>query len=480
MTEQKIKIFDLVIIGGGSAGLSVASAAAQLGLHVALLERDKMGGDCLNTGCVPSKSLLAASKYAHMMRSSDAYGIESVDPVVNFSAVKDYVFKVISRIEPHDSVERFEGLGVTVIKDAGKFVGRDVIELSDGSKIKAKNFVIATGSRARVPDIPGLEKDKVLTNENIFELRQKPDRLIIIGGGPIGIEMAQAHKRLGSKVTIIDSGEILSKDDAAHVEVVRTVLSDEGVKIIERAAVKELRHTGPDSVELVYTKGGEDLTVRGSHVLVATGRLPNVETLGLEEAGVTYSDRGIETDKRLRTSNKKIYAAGDVIGGPQFTHVAGYHAGIIVKNLIFKIPAKVDYTALPWVTYTDPELAQVGVTEDVAKEKYGESIRVVTWSFKDNDRALAEGKTQGRAKVITLKNGRVIGASIVGPSAGDLLGVWSVIISSKMKIGAVADIIAPYPTLGEINKRLAGAYYTPSLFSDKTRFFVSLLQRLPF
>ncbi len=476
--DAKNIIVDLCVIGAGSAGLSVASGVVQLGLDVALIEKSKMGGDCLNTGCVPSKALLAAAKAAQVMRTSDKYGIAEQEPDIDFNAVKTHVSDVIKVIEPHDSVERFEGLGVKVIKGAAAFTSAHTVQVGEQT-ITARYFVISTGSRAAIPPIEGLDPDKILTNENIFELREKPDHLIIVGGGPIGIEMAQAHKRLGCKVTVLDMGSILPHDDPDLTAVVRDSLDNEGVRLLENIKIEKIAHA-EKGVRVYVEKDGEQNAIDGSHLLIAAGRQVNVDGLELEKAGIVYDRRGIQVDARLRTNHKHIYAAGDVAGGPQFTHVAGYHAGIIIRNMIFKTPAKIDYKALPWVTYTDPELANVGMTESKAREKYGDSIKVVKWKFKENDRATAERRTDGMIKVVTRKNGKILGAAIVGPHAGELIGVWVLAISKGLKIGAITGMIVPYPTFGEISKRAAGAFYTASLFSDRTRKIVGLLQKLPF
>lgn len=478
MAETNTIHFDLCIIGAGSGGLSVASGAAQLGLNVALIEKAEMGGDCLNTGCVPSKALLAAAKQAQGFRGSDKFGIKAQEPEVDFGKVKDHVFDVIAQIEPHDSQERFEGLGVSVFREFGTFVDSKTVKAGD-TLITAKNFIISTGSKASVPPIDGLEKDKVFTNENIFDLREKPDHLAIIGGGPIGIEMAQAHRRLGSEVTVIDMASIMANDDPELVDVVRRALVDEGVKLLEETGIETIMHQDDGSVKIRVKKGADSDIIHASHLLAAAGRAPNID-IGLEAAGIEHDRRGIKVDARLRTNKKHIFAIGDVAGGPQFTHVAGYHAGIIIKNIVFKLPGKVDYTALPWVTYSDPELAHVGLLERQARETYGDSIKTVSWQIKDNDRATSERKSAGLIKVVMRKNGRIIGASIVGPSAGELIGPWILAISSGLKIGAFANMIAPYPTFGEISKRAASAYYTPSLFSDKTRKITGLLRKIPF
>ncbi|KJE33854.1 dihydrolipoamide dehydrogenase [Thalassospira sp. HJ] len=470
---NKIINTDICVIGAGSGGLSVAAGAVQMGAKVVLIEKGKMGGDCLNTGCVPSKALLAAAHAAENARQASRFGVLTGSVDVDFGRAIDHVHSVIADIAPHDSVERFEELGCTVIQAEARFIGPGEVTAGD-STIKAKRFVIATGSRAAIPPIPGLESVCYFTNETIFENRVRPEHLIIIGGGPIGLEMAQAHHQLGAKVTVIEMGTILPKDDPDLVAVVRDRIKADGISLYEGAKTKEILNVN-DQIRVVIEHQGIEITLEGSHLLLATGRKPNVENLGLSDAGIDHSERGISVDARLRTSNRKVFAIGDVTGGLQFTHMAGYDAGIVIRNALFRLPAKVDHSGVPWVTYTNPELAQVGLTETVAREKFGDDIRVVTWDYAENDRARAEADTEGFIKVITTPKGKILGAAIVGRQAGELIGVWSLAISKKMKIGAIAGMIAPYPTLGELSKRVAGAWYTPSLFSEKTRKLVRFL-----
>lgn len=465
---------DICVIGGGSGGLSVAAGASQMGADVVLLESGKMGGDCLNYGCVPSKAMIAAAHAAHAVRSADRFGIAAGEPTVDFEKVHDHVHGVIGAIAPHDSVERFEGMGVRVIQERGKFVGPNKVQAGD-TVITAKRVVISTGSRAGVPPIPGLEDVPFLTNETVFDKKAAPDHLVVIGGGPIGSELAQAHRRLGCRVTILEMFSVLGKDDQELAEVVKTRMKAEG--IVMREGIKIIKVERADNgIAVVIEEDGKEERIEGSDLLVSAGRVPNLEELDLEAAGIDYDKRGVTVDARLRTTNKKVFAIGDAAGGFQFTHVAGYHAGIVIRNVLFRLPAKVDYSALPWVTYTDPELAHVGMTEAQAKEKHGD-IRVLRHSFAENDRAQAERETDGMAKVITTAKGVIVGASIVGPHAGELLQSWILPIQKKMKIGAVAGLIIPYPTLGEVNKRAAGSYYTPKLFSEKTKKIVRFLLR---
>ena len=463
---------DICVIGGGAGGLSVAAGASQLGANVVLLESGKMGGDCLNHGCVPSKAMIAAAHAAHAVRSADRFGIGAGEPSVNFEKVHEHVRDVIGAIAPNDSVERFEGMGVRVIQERGKFVGANKVQ-AGGTVITAKRVVISTGSRASVPPIPGMEEVPFLTNESIFDKKVAPDHLIVIGGGPIGSELAQAHRRLGCSVTIIEMFSLLGRDDPELTEVVKNRMKAEGILMREGSKIIGVERSNRGVAVVIEEDGGEE-RIEGSDLLVSAGREANLEGLDLEAAGIDYDKHGVTVDNRLRTTNKRVFAIGDAAGGFKFTHLAGYHAGIVIRNMLFRLPAKVDHSALPWVTYTDPELAHVGMTEAQAREKHGD-IRVLRHSFAENDRAQAERETDGMAKVITTAKGIIVGASIVGPHAGELLQSWILPIQRKMKIGAVAGLIIPYPTLGEVSKRAAGSYYTPKLFSEKTRQIVRYL-----
>jgi pyruvate/2-oxoglutarate dehydrogenase complex dihydrolipoamide dehydrogenase (E3) component len=447
--------YDLAIIGAGSAGLSIAAAAAQFGERVVLFEKAEMGGDCLNTGCVPSKALLAAAKAAQAHRSSAMFGVAAADPKIDFAKVMAHVEGVINTIAPHDSQERFESLGVTVVRAPVRFKGTSALE-AKGKTYGARRIVIATGSRAGVPPIPGILDVPFFTNETIFKNRELPKHLIVIGGGPIGMEMALAHRRLGARVTVLEAFEPLAKDDPELTKVVLDSLQAEGIVI--RGGIKIERIAKTKSGLRIFAANAE--TIDGSHVLVAAGRVPNIEGLHLETAGIDFTKRGITVDASLRSvSNRRVYAAGDVAGGLQFTHVAGYHAGLIVRNALFRLPVKNRTDIIPWVTYTDPELAHVGLTEKDAAAKFGTSIRVLRWHFNENDRALAEGKGKGLVKIITAKNGKILGASIVGPNAGDLIAVWTLAISQGLKVSAIANMVLPYPTFGEAGKRAAITYY---------------------
>ena len=451
---------DILVIGAGSGGLSVAAGAVQMGAKVVLLEGHKMGGDCLNFGCVPSKALLAAGKQAHAMGAGGRFGITPVLAEVSYAGAKDHVRKVIETIAPVDSQERFEGLGVRVIREYGRFLNAREVQAGD-HVITARRIVIATGSRPFVPPIPGLDTVPYETNETIFDLRERPDHLIIIGGGPIGMEMAQAHVRLGSKVTVLEGAKALGKDDPELAAIVLERLRGEGIEIVEGAQAERIEG-GPGAIT-VHTGGGQSHS--GTHLLIAVGRTPNLDALDLDKAGIAHDRRGLTVDASLRTTNRRVYGVGDVAGPLQFTHVAGYHAGIVIRQIVLGLPAKARTDHIPWATYTDPELAQVGLTEAQAREIHGDKLEVARFAYHENDRAIAEGKTTGLIKVMVVK-GRPVGASIVGASAGDLIGIWALALANRMKMSAIAGMVAPYPTLGEINKRAAGAYFSPRLFDN--------------
>ena len=458
---ERIKT-DLLIIGAGSGGLSIAAGAVQMGAQVILLEGHKMGGDCLNFGCVPSKALIAAGKQAHAMKTGEKYGVAPVMPEVNYASAKDHVHNVIATIEPHDSQERFEGLGVHVIREYGRFISKTEVQAGN-TIIEARRIVIATGSGPFVPPIPGVDETPYYTNENIFDLRDKPEHLIVIGGGPIGLEMAQAHIRLGSKVTVIEAAKAMGKDDPELAAIVLENLRAEGVEIIEGQGAEKLSGT-EGSVSVTLSDGR---VVTGTHLLMAVGRKVNIGKLDLDKGGVAH-DRAVKVGPDLKSvTNKRVYAVGDAAGGLQFTHVAGYHAGIVIRSALLGLPAKQRTDHIPWATYTDPELAQVGLTEAEAKVKYGARLEVVRAEFSGNDRAIAEGKTTGLVKVMVVR-GRPVGASIVGPQAGELIQVWALAIANRLKMSAISNMVAPYPTLGEVNKRAAGAYFSPKLFDSPT------------
>jgi pyruvate/2-oxoglutarate dehydrogenase complex dihydrolipoamide dehydrogenase (E3) component len=465
---------DICVIGGGSAGLVVAAGASQMGASVVLIEKGLMGGDCLNYGCVPSKALLAAGRMAALAARAPRFGITLGEPAIDFAAVQERVSGVVAAIAPADSVERFRGLGVHVIQDEAAFTGPDAVRAGE-TDIRARRFVIATGSRPAVPPVAGLDGVRFFTNETIFANTERPDHLVILGGGPIGMEMAQAHRDLGCAVTVIEMDAPLGREDPEVVDILLTQLRGRGITVAAGAkAVEAAVHGG--GIALTVEEAGQRRTIVGSYLLVASGRAAAVAGLNLEAANVAYSAAGVRVDRRLRTTNRKIFAIGDVTGAQQFTHVASYHAGIVLRNILFRLPARVNENAIPRVTYTDPELAHVGMTEAEARAAVGR-IGVLRWPLAENDRAQTEGDTGGLVKIIVGKRGRILGASILGAHAGDLIHPWVLAISAKLKLGTMAGAIVPYPTRSEISKRAAGSYYQPALTSARTKRIVRFLAR---
>ncbi|WP_127595344.1 dihydrolipoyl dehydrogenase family protein [Nitratireductor alexandrii] len=457
MTDTILKP-DICVIGAGSGGLSVAAAAAAFGVPVVLVEKGRMGGDCLNYGCVPSKALIAAGKRAAALRGASAFGIADVEPKVDFKAVNRHVRDVIAAIAPNDSVERFTALGVHVIRAQARFTGPRTVVAGD-TEIRARRFVVATGSSPMVPPIPGLDDVDFLTNETIFDLTRRPSRLIVIGGGPIGIELAQAHRRLGSEVTVLEAFSALGRDDPEAAAAVLERLRGEGVVIRQNTAVARVERRGKTGVRVyVETDAGPE-PIDGSHLLVATGRTVDVDGLGLDEAGIAHDEKGVKVDAKLRTTNRRVYAIGDVAGGPQFTHVAGYHAGLVVRALLFRLPARENRAILPRVTYADPELAQVGMTEAEALKARG-GVRILRWPYAENDRAQAERQTAGFIKLMADRRGRLLGVTIVGANAGEMINLWALVLSKKLRLRDVAAYVPPYPTMSEIGKRAAITYFS--------------------
>ena len=462
---------DVCVIGAGSGGLSVAAGAAQMGARVVLVEAAEMGGDCLNAGCVPSKALLAAARAAQVMRAAGVFGIGAVEPAIDFAAVKDHVARTIAAIAPHDSQERFEALGVRVLRAPGRFVSPRELE-AGGIRIRARRFVIATGSRPVIPPIPGIERVNALTNETIFALRDRPEHLVVIGGGPVGIEMAQAHRRLGCRVTVIAGARALPKEDPELAAILLACLRAEGVEILEGARAEAVE---PTATGLAVIAGGR--RIEGSHLLVAAGRRPATEGLGLDLAGVEVTAAGVVVGPGLRSTNRRILAVGDVAGQGQFTHLAGYHAGVVIRAILFGLPSRTG-AVIPRVTYADPELAQVGLTEAEARARHGDRLTVIRQPWQGSDRAQAEARTEGLLKLM-VAGGRPVGVSILGERAGELVGLWSLALAARVRLSAVAGLVLPYPTLGELSKRAAGAYFSPKLFDNPlVRGAVRLVQRL--
>jgi pyruvate/2-oxoglutarate dehydrogenase complex dihydrolipoamide dehydrogenase (E3) component len=458
------------VIGGGAAGLTITAGAAQLGAKTLLIEKeDALGGDCLHYGCVPSKTLIKTAKVYHEIKHAVKFGLPQVDvKPVDFQQVSNRIRSVIGVIQKHDSVERFCSLGARVEFGQAEFIDEHSIRLN-GKTYSAKTWTIATGSSPSAPPFEGLDNVSYMTNKDIFYLDKLPGSMIILGGGPIAIEMAQAFNRLGTKVNVIQrSSQILSKEDKDMADTVMAQLSEEGVHFtLDSSIVKIMEKDGRKTVTY-KNKDGEIKSVSAEALLVAMGRAPNINGLGLENIGLTFTPKGIEVDNRLRTNHKHIYAAGDITGKYQFTHAAGYEGGIVISNAIFHLPRKTDYTFLPWCTYTSPELASIGLNEKGAKSA---GIKYSLWTeyFKDNDRSLAEGEETGKIKMLLDEKEKPIGVQILGPHGGDLLSEWVAVFNGKVKLSTLAGAVHPYPTLGEINKRVAGSFLSGKIFSDTVK-----------
>ena len=455
---------DLCVIGAGSAGLSVAYGAAHLGRSVVLYERENMGGDCLNTGCVPSKALIKAAKVAHERRHGAEFGIAPVEPEIDFQAVKAHIQGVIDQIAPVDSVERYSGFGVTVIKEDARFEDEQTI-VSDNHRVRAKRIVVAAGSRAAAPPIPGLADVPYLTNETIFQVPTLPKHLLIIGSGPIGLEMGQSFRRLGSKVTIIDIAEPLGASDPDHAKALIDALRAEGVDFRAPAKTKLISKTAR-TIKIEFEDGK---AVTGSHLLVAAGRTPNVDTLALDKGGVAYDKKGIDTDEALRTSNPRVYAAGDIAAGKGgLTHAAGHHAGALIKNLYFMPPglgsvfAKATTNRMPAVIYTQPELGSIGAG-------HADAAKTVHFDFAENDRSIAERDLVGGVKLYLDGKSKIIGASCVGSQAGEIINTISLAMAGGLKLSQITGMISPYPTRTEVVKRAASSHFTAAIFGPKAK-----------
>jgi pyruvate/2-oxoglutarate dehydrogenase complex dihydrolipoamide dehydrogenase (E3) component len=474
--------YDIGIIGGGAAGLTVASGAAQLGAKTLLVEKEEaLGGDCLHFGCVPSKTLIRTAHVYHLMKNAPRFGLPAVDlPPVDFAEVAGRIRSVIATIQHHDSEERFCGLGAKVAFGTPAFEDDHVVRIDDQT-ISAKNWVIATGSSAAVPPIEGLDGTSHITNREIFSLARLPESLLILGGGPIGIEMAQAFCRLGTRISVIErAGQILGKEDPDMAEAVQAALHKEGVSFYLNTEVTAAKDLGAEREVTVKDASGKTAVLKGEQLLVALGRRPNIADLALDQAGVAVGRGGVTVDSRMRTNRKHIYAAGDCSGGFQFTHAAGYEGGIVVSNAVFHLPRKADYTWMPWCTYTDPELASIGMNEKMAADA-GIRPNTVTEEFESNDRSLAEAERVGKIKLVLDEKENPIGVQIFGPQAGELIGEWVAALNGKVKLSTLAGAVHPYPTIGEINKKVLGNLYSPKIFSDTVKkglkFFFNLKGR---
>jgi len=459
--------YDIGVIGGGAAGLTVTAGSAQLGAKTLLIEKEPaLGGDCLHYGCVPSKTLIRTAQVYQRLKNLETFGLPSVAiPRVDFKPVAERIQRVIQRIQAHDSVERFCNLGARVVFGQAEFVDDHAVRL-DGETLSAKTWVLAMGSSPAVPKLPGLDTTSYLTNRDLFSLEELPASMIVLGAGPIACEMAQAFARLGTEVQVIQrSGQILSKEDRDLADLLQARLEAEGVRFHLKAGVKEVRD-GERTKEVLFTdKDGLEQVLRAEQLLVALGREANVSGLGLEKTGIEFTPRGIPVDARMRATQKHIYAAGDVTGVNQFTHAAGFEGGIVVSNAVFHVPRKADDTLMPWCTYTEPELASIGLNEKRAVDK-GLETRVFTEPFSGNDRSLAENEELGQIKLLLDPKDKPVGVQILGPQAGELLSEWVAALNGKARLTTLAGAIHPYPTLAEINKRVVGKVLEPKIFSE--------------
>lgn len=470
--------YDFAVIGGGAAGLTAAAGAARLGAKTLLIEKEQaLGGDCLHFGCVPSKTLIRSARIFHLLNRTEQFGLPAVVPgPVDFARVAERIASVIAQIQPHDSHERFQGMGVTVVTGAPVFADEHAVDCN-GKRLSAEKWLIATGSSPSLPTIAGLGEVPHLTNREIFSLKQLPEALVILGAGPIAMEMAQAFQRLGSRVTVLQRNtQILSREDRDMADALQQVLEQEGVVFHLGSKLQRVRNTGATKEVTIETATGKIETITGSDILVALGRTSNIEGLGLERLEIEATGRGIAVDSRLRTRQGHIFAAGDAIGGYQFTHAAGYEGSIVLTNAVMHLPRRADYRWMPWCTYTDPELAGIGMTEKAASAA-GISYRVWQEEFSANDRALAENETIGRVKLLVGKNGKPLGVQVLGTHAGELLGEWVAVCTGGLGLARLAGAIHPYPTLGEINKKVTGAIYAEKLFSDRVKKALRVLFR---
>lgn len=471
--------FDIGILGGGAAGLTVASGAAQFGAKTLLIEKEKeLGGDCLHFGCVPSKTLIRTAHIYHLLKNAEKYGLPGADfKAVDFQAIAGRIQSVISAIQEHDSKERFCKLGARVEFGNANFMDEHSVRLS-GKIYSAKKWVIATGSSPFVPPIEGINKTPYITNKELFSLKTLPQSMIAIGGGPISIEMAQAFNRLGTKVTVVElSNQILGAEDKDMAEELMNILISEGIRFHLGSLPLSTKDLGNEKEVVIKNAESKTISLKAETILVAVGRKANLQGLGLEDIAVERDKKGLKIDNRLRTNHKHIFVAGDATGFYQFTHAAGYEGGIVLSNAILHLPRKVDYTYLPWCTYTDPELASIGMNEKRAAAA-GISYSVWTEEFRTNDRSLAEGEETGKIKLLLDEKEKPIGIQILGPRAGELISEWVAVMNGGIKLSTLAASIHPYPTLGEINKKVVGTFFSKKIFSEKVKWALKFLFNL--
>jgi pyruvate/2-oxoglutarate dehydrogenase complex dihydrolipoamide dehydrogenase (E3) component len=465
---------DICVIGAGAGGLATASAAAAFGVPVVLIEKPRMAGESRDGG-LPANAFLAAADRAHVLHNAASFGLKTPRAGVDFAAVKARVRDVVNAMAPNESRERLVGLGVRVIEGVARFADSQTVVAGDFA-VTARRFVIATGSSPALPAIPGLADTPHLTSETVFDLTDCPRHLIVIGAGSAGLELAQAFRRLGSEVTVLEAATPLANEDAECAAVVLDALQREGITLRSGVEIARIRRVlASVEVDIVTPAGAE--IVRGSHVLVAAGRRPNVEDLDLDAGRIRYEPRGIIVDKRMRTTNRCVYAVGDVVAGPKSPQLASYHAELVVRHALFRQQVSADHRAVPTVTHTDPELAQVGLLEDEARAHSG-AIRVLRWPYRENDRAQCTQATNGHIKVITDRRGDILGATIVGPEAGENIVAWTLAVGQKLNISAFAGLVVPYPAYAEVGKRAAMTYFMRGLTSSWVRRIMGWLRRL--
>ena len=465
---------DICVIGGGAAGLSLAAGAAAFGVPVVLVEQGRMGGDCLNYGCVPSKALIAAARQAQAMRQAGAFGLVAAEPFIDGERLQARIRSVIDGIAPHDSIERFLGLGVEVIQETARFVDDRTVAAGD-HLIRARRFVIATGSSPAIPPIAGLAETPYLTNETLFEIAPLPRHLVVIGAGPFGLEMAQAHCRLGGRVTVVERAGALSREDPELKAIVLDAVRAEGTAIHERTEIRSVERGG-DGVRLHCEGGNGQFDIEGSDLLLATGRTASHAALDLDAAGIRHEAQRIFVGADLRTSNRRVYVIGDAAGGLQFTHAANHHARLVLQQILFRMPAREVRGIVPRVTFTDPEIAQVGPTEEEARATFG-AIELVRSDLSGNDRARTDGLGRGMVKIAVGRGGRVLGAGIAGAGAGEMINLWAFAIANRLTLKNFRDYVAPYPTLSEIGKQAAISYYSPMARNRFVRSAIRILRR---
>ena len=470
-----MKKYHLIVLGGGSGGLVVALGAARLGLRVALVEKNKLGGDCLWTGCVPSKTLIHSAGVAQTIRDAHRFGLEKMSPLFSPSGVLKHVRSIQAKIGEHDAPERFQEKGVEVVFGSPRFL--DPYRIQVGDRImESKKFVLATGGRPHVFPIPGLKETGYISNEDVFLLNELPASLIHIGGGPISIELCQAFTRLGVKVTVLDKApQIMPREDEDMVAVIRSRLENEGVRFATGVDITGVKKEGDKKV-VTYERDRKVDKVRGDEILVALGRAANVDGLDLEKAGIEYTPKGVVVDEHFRTTAKNIWAVGDVKNKFLFTHVAEFEARIVVQNALFPFKKKANYRVVPWTTFTDPELARVGLSEEEAKKAGGE-FKILRFPYADVDRAVTDGETEGMAKIICGKKGKILGAAIVGAAARELIHEWVLAIQAGIPVTTISGMIHVYPTLARLSRKVADTYYEDLLSGWKGK-FLNRLARL--